>query len=119
MADEIEEAQSPLREELQLDIPPLKGKIPCAVCVAYNIRRTANVFSIAMPHTILCKYHSTFDIQCLPVIFTLYPTPVHHIENMVSHVCGCNGCVRHALQYYTSYMSNKNPMSTEYTCGFR
>ena len=121
--DDIEEVnRTPFREFIrgvQIDIPPRNASIPCAICVAYNIREVGTqLFRIAQTGTIVCINHLACSINSLPSVFTLYENKTHHTSSMRGYTCGCKGCVRNALQYYTEYLKGGGSASYDDACGF-
>ena len=82
---------------IQIDIPPENTRIPCALCVAYNIRDVGTrLFKAAEKGTIVCISHLGCSLASLPSIFTLYENKTHHTSSMRGYTCGCKGCVRNA-----------------------
>ena len=121
--DDIEEVnRTPFREfvrGIQIDIPPRYASIPCAICVAYNIREVGTqLFKIAESGTIVCINHLAYSMNSLPSVFTLYENKTHHTSSMRGYTCGCKGCVRNALQYYTEYLKGGGSASYDDACGF-
>jgi hypothetical protein len=104
---------------IQIDIPPAKTTIPCALCVAYNIRdMDTSLFREAEKGTIVCISHLGCSLATLPSIFTLYENKTHHTSSIRGYTCGCKGCVRNALQCYTEYLSGGGSASYDDGYGF-
>lgn len=104
---------------IQIDIPPRRTSIPCALCVAYNIRDVGTaLFKAAESGTIVCISHLGCSLASLPSIFTLYENKTHHTSSIRGYTCGCKGCVRNALQFYTEYLRGGGSASYDDACGF-
>jgi len=109
---------------ITIEIPVVvKKEVPCAMCLEYNIRDIeTGLFRTALQNTIECEDHTNFlEYGYIPSVFTLYKnSAVHTPSTPIEFTCGCNACIRNALQYYCDFISKgKNISSTIETCGFR
>lgn len=97
-------------------------QVPCAMCLEYNIRDPdTGLFRTALDGSIECEDHSqSLAHGYIPSIFTLYKnSSIHRGSTQIEYTCGCNGCIRQALQYYSGFIAKDNSISSAENYGFR
>jgi len=111
-----------LKKNITIDIPlRTKKQLPCAMCLEYNIRDPdTRFFRTALDGSIECEDHEgSLEYGYIPSIFTLYKnTTVHKVSKNIEYTCGCNGCIRQALQYYSGFIAKDNSISSAENYGF-
>jgi hypothetical protein len=111
-----------VKKNIRIDIRPNTiQQVPCAMCLEFNIRDPdTGFFRTAIDNSIECEDHTqSLEHGYIPSIFTLYKnSSVHRASKEIEYTCGCNGCIRQALQYYSEFISNDNGGSSTNGYGF-
>ena len=112
-----------MKKNINIDIIPYTIEhVPCAMCLEYNIRDPdTRFFRTALDNSIECEDHlGSLEYGYIPSIFTLYKnTTLHTVSSNIEYTCGCNGCIRQALQYYSGFIAKDTAISSSDNYGFR
>lgn len=111
-----------MKKNITIDIKSYTiQQVPCAICLEYNIRDPdTGFFRTALDGSIECEDHShSLSHGYIPSIFTLYKnSSTHRASKEIEYTCGCNGCIRQALQYYSGFIAKDNTISSAENYGF-